>query len=513
MQDMTAMPRQRRRIAGFVPYLTFAALALVAIMPAVLAAPMTHDSFWIDINWSQQFTALLRQGNLYPRWLPWSYGGLGSPAFYYYAPLSFHLAGLFGLVGLPTYGALLAAFGVAWFASGVTMHAWLKGRAPAPVVGALVYMVLPYHVMDFYGRGALAEFCAFAIAPLVTLGVRQAVEKKKAALLAGAYAALILTHLPTAVIVSVLLIAPYSIWTTRSDLSRMLPVAYGVVGGLAAAAIYLLPALTLQSYSSVGALWNVKFLQPANWSLLHPEMWVSKSYVLLFAGLALATGVAAAILGGRRWTFWALWTVAICLTVMGLVPGFWSLPVIKAVQFPWRALLLAEFGLATLLGSWRRSPVLATLSILPLLMLSLLMATPANPMHGEPMLPLPLPGLQDVIEYLPPAAVGAERTPHNELLIQAAAAARVHPGSSFPYPSLEARCANGAVPLAHNPDSVLLVTAPHNCRVRVRRLPMEQVGLIISLLAWMWIAWPWLARLLGFFWAGASTGRRAASAA
>jgi len=58
------MPRQRRRIAGFVPYLTFAALALVAIMPAVLAAPMTHDSFWIDINWSQQFTALLRQGNL-----------------------------------------------------------------------------------------------------------------------------------------------------------------------------------------------------------------------------------------------------------------------------------------------------------------------------------------------------------------------------------------------------------------------------------------------------------------
>ena len=493
---MSTLP-QGRRIAGWAPYLAFATLALVAIMPAVLAAPMTHDSFWIDISWSQQFTALLRQGNLYPRWLPWSYGGLGSPAFYYYAPLSFHLAGLFGLIGLPTYGALLAAFGTAWFASGVTMHAWLKSRAPAPVAGALVYMVLPYHVMDFYGRGALAEFCAFAIAPLVVLGVRQAVEKKKAALLAGAYATLILTHLPTAVIVSVLLIAPYSIWMTRSDLSRMRPVVHGVAGGVAAAAIYLLPALTLQSYSSVGALWNVKFLQPANWSLLHPEMWVSRSYVLLFAGLALAAGVAAAILGGRRWNFWTLWTAAICLIVMGLVPGFWSLPVIKAVQFPWRALLLAEFGLATLLGSRRGSPVLATLAILPLLTFSLLMATPANPMHGEPMRPLPLPGLQDVIEYLPPGAVGPERAPRENLLVQAAAAARAHPGSSFRYPSLEARCANGVAPLAPNPDTMLVMAAPPGCHVTVKRLPAELIGLAISLAAWLAIAGPGLWR-----WAG-----------
>jgi len=224
------------------------------------------------------------------------------------------------------------------------------------------------------------------------------------------------------VIVSVLLIAPYSVWLARADLPRLATVALGVAGGIAGAAIYLLPALTLQAYSSVGALWNVKFLQPANWSLLRPKMWVSKSYVLMFAGLALVTGVAALILGGRRWNFWALWTAVICLIVAGLVPGFWSLPVIKAVQFPWRALLLAEFGLATLVASWRGSPVLATIALLPLLMFSLLMATPANPMHGEPMTPLPIPGLQDVIEYLPPGAVGAERAPHEDLLVQAAAA-------------------------------------------------------------------------------------------
>jgi len=465
----------------------FATLGVLFVLPAAFAAPMTHDSFWIDVNWSQQFTALLREGNPYPRWLPSSYGGLGSPAFYYYAPLSFYLAGLFGLIGLPTYGALLAAFAAAWVASGVTMHAWLKGRAHAPVAGALLYMVLPYHVMDFYGRGALAEFCAFAIAPLVALGVRHAMERKKSAPLACAYTALVLTHLPTAVIVSVLLIAPYALWSARANPRQLLAVARGIALGLAAAAIYLIPALTLQSYSSVGALWDVKFLQPANWSLLHPEMWVSKSYVLLFAGLALVTAVAAAILSGRRWNFWTFWTACICLIVAGLVPGFWSLPVIKAVQFPWRALLLVEFGLATLVASWRGSPVLATLAVLPLLMLSFLMATPANPMHGEPMQPLPIPGLQDVIEYLPPGAVGPQRRPHADLLIQAARAARVHPQSSFPYPSLEARCASGSASLAPNPDSKLVVTAPAVCQVAVTRLPAELIGLAISLLAWLGI--------------------------
>lgn len=475
MTGLPAIVREKRHLA------LFAVLATLFLMPAALAPPMTHDSFWIDVSWSQQFTALLRDGNLYPRWLPWSYGGLGSPAFYYYAPLSFHVAALFGLLRFSTYGALLATFCVGWFASGVTMHSWLKGRARSPIAGALLYMVLPYHVMDFYGRGALAEFCAFAVAPLVALGVRHAAERGRGAPLGLAFATLIMTHLPTAVIVSVLLIAPYAIWLARTNPQRLFPIARGVAGGLAGAAIYLIPALTLQGYSSVGALWDVKFLQPVSWSLLHPALWVSKSYVFLFAGVALYTAVASIILGGRHGGYWTWCTIGVALIVAGLVPGFWSLPVIKAVQFPWRALLLAEFGLATVAASWRGSPLIATLVLLPLLMLSLLMASPANPMHGEPMRPLPLPGLQDVIEYLPPGAVGAERAPRNDLLLQAAAAARAHPDSSFPYPSLTARCGEASAALYPTPESALVVVPPAQCRIVTRRLPVEWFGMAISL--------------------------------
>jgi len=476
------------------PYALFAALAVLFALPAAVAPQMTHDSFWIDVSWSQQFTALLRTGNLYPRWLPWSYGGLGSPAFYYYAPLSFHLTGLFGLLGLSTYKALLAAFGTAWFGSGATMYGWLKARTRAPLLGALLYMVLPYHVMDFYARGALAEFCAFAVAPLVATGLRDTIERGRVVGFGLTYSVLIMTHLPTAVIVSVLLIGPYALWSTRANPRCLLPVLYGGALGIAGAAIYLVPALTLQSFSSVGALWDAKFLNPANWSLLHPELWVSKSYVLLFAGLAASTALASALLSIRQWSFWSGWTIAVCLIVVGLLPGFWSLPVLKAVQFPWRALLLAEFGLATLAASWRGSPVIATATVLPLIAFALVMGTPANPMHGEPMRPLPTGDVQDVIEYLPRGAVGPNRSPRDDLLTQAAAAARAHPGSSFPYPSVMSRCGDRQVAAEPTGETPLVVAPAAGCRLTVRRLTVEWVGLAISLCAMLLLARAGLAR-------------------
>src|SRR5512132_3274268 len=82
---------------------------LLLITPAALSQPMTHDSFWIDRVWADQFTSELSKGNLYPRWLPLSHGGLGSPVFYYYPPLAFYLIGLFGLIGFPTYASIVAA--------------------------------------------------------------------------------------------------------------------------------------------------------------------------------------------------------------------------------------------------------------------------------------------------------------------------------------------------------------------------------------------------------------------
>ena len=94
------------------------------------------------------------------------------------------------------------------------MRAWLAretGTRTAPLVGAIVYMAAPYHLLDLYVRGAFAEFAGYAVLPLLMLAIRRLADRPRAApvLLAVAYAALLLTHLPTALLISVAVIPPY----------------------------------------------------------------------------------------------------------------------------------------------------------------------------------------------------------------------------------------------------------------------------------------------------------------
>jgi uncharacterized membrane protein len=179
--------------------------ALLLLLPALVRAPMTNDSFWIDWVWADQFNAALRGGVLYPRWLPQSHGGLGSPVFYFYPPLAFYVSGAAGLVGLSTYNSVLAAFGLALAGSGYAMYQWLTNWAKHPLLGAILYMIAPYHLLDFYERGAQAESLAVVLIPLIALGLRD----KRPFLLAISYAGLILTHLPLALLASLFLIFPY----------------------------------------------------------------------------------------------------------------------------------------------------------------------------------------------------------------------------------------------------------------------------------------------------------------
>ena len=111
--------------------------------------------------WADQFTAELGRGNLYPRWLAASDAGLGTPVFYYYPPLAFHLAAMFGLIGLSTY-ASLAAFGSGFALSGIACWHWLRGRTNHPLIASMFFMAAPYHLLNYTDRGALAESVATA---------------------------------------------------------------------------------------------------------------------------------------------------------------------------------------------------------------------------------------------------------------------------------------------------------------------------------------------------------------
>ncbi len=154
----------------------FAALLLTAAalsVPAALGPVRLNDSFWIDLVWLEQFARELGTGVIYPRWLLLSHGGLGSPVFYYYPPLAFYAASAFVLAGFSTYSALIAAFCAANLLAGVGAYLWLRDQSRVPLIGAIMFMIAPYHLFNFYLRGAIAEFLATAILPFVLWGIRQ----------------------------------------------------------------------------------------------------------------------------------------------------------------------------------------------------------------------------------------------------------------------------------------------------------------------------------------------------
>ena len=102
-------------------------LAAFVVWSPTLAIPAPGDSFGYDLEWSRQFSQLLLAGDAYPRWMPASFDGLGSPAFYFYSPLPFFVVALISGAagGLASAALQLKLAGLALFAvSGWSMYAW-----------------------------------------------------------------------------------------------------------------------------------------------------------------------------------------------------------------------------------------------------------------------------------------------------------------------------------------------------------------------------------------------------
>lgn len=458
-------------------------LALLLTLPAILFPPMTHDSFWIDWVWADQFTSELAQGNLYPRWLPQSHGGLGSPVFYYYPPLAFYVIGLFGLVGLPTYASIVAAFFAGFVASGFAMHAWLKDTAKSPLFGTLLYMAAPYHVLDFYSRGAIAEFWAIAFIPLVGLGLRRAIEGRF--VLGGlAYAGLILSHLPLALLVSLFFIAPYGLYLSRLEPRRIFRIAVPLLLGLMIVAIYLVPAIALDPYRDTARLWQYAGFKPENWTLLDWSPPGPPTALKILVGamiLVLLQPIIVLLFTAKR--RWGVYAGLCCAMAGALVPALWQLPLLQNVQFPYRMFPLAEFAIATGIAGLALSRLLI-LAATPLLLFSAIFLT--GDVRTAPNVTRSLIAQHgDVPENLPPGD-----RPLTWPSQWALDLARSHPTARqigdrtveplFYFPAWEVRCQGVPVPTGPDPETQLLTYTGSGCERRLTLTAPEQIGAALS---------------------------------
>lgn len=478
--------RDGRSEALWRPLAAIAGLALVLALPGILGPVRLHDSFWIDWVWVDQFGEQLRQGHLYPRWLPASHDGLGAPVFYYYPPLAFYPAGLLRALGVPTYAAIVATFALAFAAAGAAMYAWACDISSRPLPAALLFMAAPYTIADVYGRGALAEVCAIALIPLVALGMRRIAEGRGMALLVISYAALIGTHLPLALLVSLLLIAPYGLVLTRGRPRMLRAFAAPLTLGLGLAAAYLVPALALERYRDAAMLWADPLLQPGHWLLSNRTPPLDGMRLITLKTIAVVA-LPAAFMAWRWRLPWAGYALAICLVVAGLLPFFWDLPLVRSVQFPFRALPLAEFGLAAAFAT-APDKRLAALLLAPALALSatFLLAPPPDEA------PVPLAELAarhpDVPENLPPGPRPYSWPSRWALDLAARHRTPVSQGDvtiepAFYFPAWRVACAGAPVATFPDPATGLLAHRGTRCSLAFGWTAAEVIGALASALS------------------------------
>src|SRR5713226_6757140 len=190
------------------------------------------------------FYDALRSGHFYPGWLAEANQGFGDASFRFYPPALYYLLALTRTLAGNWYAATVIAFSALSVLGAVGVYFWARefGSSELAMWAGVLYSVAPYHLNQFFQAVMLAEFAGAAVLPFAfafTERVCRRRRKRDIAGLAAAYAVLILTHLPLAVIGSIAL-AAYALLRIdrRAKSATLLCLASSVALGFAASACY-----------------------------------------------------------------------------------------------------------------------------------------------------------------------------------------------------------------------------------------------------------------------------------
>ncbi len=351
-----------------------------------------------SVYFLHQFDRAIQDGVLYPRWAPDFTFGYGYPFFNIYGPLSSYVGETLHLLGLSLVDAVKGVFALAALASALTAYLWLRlySRPPGAVLGALLYLYAPYHIVDIYVRASLAETVALAFVPLClwAFGRLYPAGDRRAPGLGGimlaglAYAGLMLSSNLVALLFSPILGGYILVraWhrfdraQPRRLLSRqswpsalghaahaLIPAAAGVGLGLCLSAIFWLPAFLeyagVRTDQWVGGYYEYQNHFVHLFQLLLPDWGFGTSLPGPDDGMSFQLGLAPLALAALTLLRWprlspawrrtGLYLAAVTLAVVFLMlpisePVWEALGLVSFAQFPWRLLALTIVSLAFL---------------------------------------------------------------------------------------------------------------------------------------------------------------------
>ncbi|MEX1018703.1 MAG: hypothetical protein WDZ49_03545 [Litorilinea sp.] len=342
-----------------------------------------------------EYDRLVQDGIWWPRWSPDFAFGYGYPFFNIYGPLSHFLAELLlHFLNVEHTAAIKSIFVLSIVGSAATMYAFVRswGGAQAAVISALVYVYMPYHLLNLYVRANLAESMAFVWLPLILWGARQAILRPSMrwlTTLAVGYAGLIFTSNLVWVLftpwlglyMAALLVIHHTptragAQSWRAQIGQWVKAAIvpglGIGAGLGLAAIFWIPMALERQYVRVDQWFDgrydyrghfVEFFQlfSPRWefgvSTIGPDDSVGFQIGAVALTLALLGVLSAWTAAGRlRWEILAWGVAAVGATFLSLSASapLWDLPVVGGIlgfaQFPWRWLVIPTLFISLLAG-------------------------------------------------------------------------------------------------------------------------------------------------------------------
>ena len=349
---------------------------LVILLPHFLYGFPRGHSFWENYFWYLSFREQVFSGEIYPRWLFNYNDGLGTPVFYFYAPLPFYLLTFLSWILGDAVSALtiltMGHFCIVLF-SGWTFYFFIRDYTGQfwSILGASLYMFLPYHYLDMEARCVIGESLAYIWIPFILTRLLASRSYDKHLLWAGVgYGGLIISHLPSALL-AIPTIVIFAICNFPHQLvpSILRSLALGCIG-LTISAIYLVPALSMQDYLPLAA-WTSSYgsdFHPVSWLLgqtspLPP--FASIVYLALGTATAMAFMVVSLFYLIKKWNtglkinerltslLWACITTLLLswFLMSNLSKLIWEhMPHLSQVQFPWRIGVSVDLSCAIILA-------------------------------------------------------------------------------------------------------------------------------------------------------------------
>lgn len=238
----------------FFPYILIFVLSILSFSPILTPGffPIHDDT---QVTRVFEMTNALRDGMFPVRWSENLGFGFGYPIFNFYAPFAYYIGAIFNLIIsdalVATKLMMIAGIIIAAFSMFILSKKFFGVKGG--ILSAILYLYAPYHALNIYVRGDVAEFYAYAFIPLVFYGLYMIFKEnlfRYVIITSVAFCLVIISHNLTA-----LMIAPFvfffGVVLGLKNRKVILFVTLSLILSFMLSAFYFMPTLLEMNYTNV----------------------------------------------------------------------------------------------------------------------------------------------------------------------------------------------------------------------------------------------------------------------